>query len=508
MDEIKVENLNTELNMDIVEERECLTDQEAKEFKKLFSKCMKSYKSKEIGVSDKKWLKNLFKEELPEITEDELETSSSEIVEAISEFDTNLASINKAIEQGVSKESWLADKFQESAVGMSVNEYGQTLQRMDDFLIQKNGEIHEALLRNSDGQIKMSRNLDGNIAENMIAKSTELSGFLQGKDIKVEVRDVFTSNSVDVRATHLKTGEYQNYQLKFGKDAKATIDLIKGGNYGNQRLVVATEQLKEVQAAFPTKTVTDHIDAYGAEGKVFTKEAVKEFQNLAQQDGIMPSMDYNHYQTKDLAMSIGKNAGVMALQSATISTGLNIAYRIAQGEKIDADEMVEIAITTGADTGLKVVTAGALQVAIRKGIISIIPKMTPAGVIANIACVGIENIKILNKIASGDLSITRGLDQMGRVTTSMVGGLLAMGKGALLGAKLTAWIPVVGVPLSIVSGFVGGMVGYFGGSKIGDGIYNAGKSVCSVAKSVASSAWNSVKSVGRCVASGLRSLFS
>jgi hypothetical protein len=253
MNEIKIEDLNTELNMDIVEERECLTYQEAKEFKKLFSKCMKSYKSKEIGVSDKKWLKNLFKEELPEITEDELETSSSEIVEAIGEFDTNLASINKSIEQGVSKESWLADKFQESAVGMSINEYGKNLQRMDDFLSQKNTEIHEALLRNSDGQIKMSRNLDGNIAENMIAKSTELSGFLQGKDIKVEVRDVFTSNSVDVRATNLKTGEYQNYQMKFGKDAKATIDLIKGGNYGNQRLVVPTEQLKEVQAAFPTR---------------------------------------------------------------------------------------------------------------------------------------------------------------------------------------------------------------------------------------------------------------
>ena len=43
---------------------------------------------------------------------------------------------------------------------------------------------------------------------------------------------------------------------------------------------------------------------------------------------------------------------------------------------LDADEMVEIAIKSGTDTSIKVVTAGTLQVAIRKGIISFIPKMT------------------------------------------------------------------------------------------------------------------------------------
>ena len=107
--------------------------------------------------------------------------------------------------------------------------------------------------------------------------------------------------------------------------------------------------------------------------------------------------------------------------------------------------MVELAIKTGVDTSVKVVTAGTLQVAIRKGIIRFILKATPAGVIANIACVGIENVenvKILAKIASGDLSVTKGLDQMGRVITSMVGGLWGMAKGAAIGAKWTAWIPV------------------------------------------------------------------
>lgn len=510
MDEIKFQNASTEKKLDKVEEKDYLTEEEAIEFKKLFTKCMKLYKEKGEDISDKEWLKSLFKKELPEMTEDELERSSSEIIEIINEFDANLASINEATKRGVSKESWLADKIQESAVGMSINEYGATLQSMDDLLYQKNAELHEALSRSHDGHIKMSRNLDGNIAENMLAKTTEISGFLERKNIKLEVRDVFTPNSVDVRAINLNTGKYQNYQMKFGKDAKATIKLIEGGNYNNQQIVVPTEQLDEIRKYFrnkgSNKTITDYIDAWGAKGKKFTKQDMKGLQNLAQKDGIMPSMNYNHYQAKDLALSIGKNAGVMALQTAAVTTGLNIAVKIAKGETIDSDEMIEIALKTGADTSVKVVTAGTLQVAIRKGIISIIPKMTPAGVIANIACVGIENIKIFGKIATGDLSVTKGLDQMGRVTTSMVGGLWAMAKGAGIGAKLTAWIPVIGAPLSIVSGLVGGMVGYFGGSKIGDGIYNGAKKVCSVAKSVASSAWSGLKSVGRSAVSGLKSI--
>ena len=152
-------------------------------------------------------------------------------------------------------------------------------------------ELADALQRSTDGQIKMSPNLDGNIAENVIAKTTELSGFIQGKNIKVEVRDVFTENSVDVRAINLDTGKYQNYQLKFGKDAKATIDLIERGNYNNQQIIVPSEQLEEVRAHFKakgsSKTITDHIDAWGAEGKKFTKENMKELQLAAQEDGIM-----------------------------------------------------------------------------------------------------------------------------------------------------------------------------------------------------------------------------
>ena len=498
------------MNVEETQPKEYITEQEAKSVKELFKKYLKDYKEKDESVTDEQWLESLFKREIPETSDEEAKKDAEDIIESIKTFDENLESVNEAAKQGVSKERWLADKIQEASVGMAVSEYGHVLQSMDAMLYQKNMELADAISRSSDGHIMMSPNLDGNIAENMIAHTTELSGFLQGKNIKVEVREAFTANSVDVRAINLDTGKYQNYQLKFGKDARATIDLIERGNYNNQRIIVPSEQLEEVQAHFKAKgsekTISDHIEAWGAEGKKFTKEDMKALQNAAQEDGIMPTMDYSHYQTKDLAMSIGKNAGAMALQTAAVTTGLTIAAKVFKGETVDADEMVEIAIKSGADTSIKVVTAGTLQVAIRKGIISFVPKMTPAGVIANIACVGIENVKILVKIASGELSVTKGLDQMGRTTVSMVGGLWGMAKGAAIGAKLTAWIPVVGPAMAVATGFVGGMVGYFGGSKVGDVIYNTGKKVANVAKSVAKTAVNGLKVVGRAAKEGVKSV--
>lgn len=491
-------------------EQEYLAEEEAKTVKEMFRKYLKSYKEKSPEISDKEWLEQLFRTEIPEITEEEIKQDSETIVKSIKIFDENLRDCDETAKRGISKEKWLADKMQEASVGMSVNEYGRMLQQMDSVLYEKNNELAEALSRSLDGHIMMSPNLDGNIAENMIAKTTELSASLQGKNVSVEVLESHNANSVDVRAINHNTGQYQNYQLKFGKNAKATIDLLERGNYNNQRIVVPSEQLEEVQAYFKekgsSKTITDHIEAWGAEGKSFTKEEMKSLQEKVQSEGIGTEIDYSHYQTKDLAINIGKNAGAMAIQAAAVTTGLNVAAKIFKGEEIDQDELVEVAIRTGVDTSVKTVTAGTLQVAIRKGIIKFIPKATPSGIIANLACVGVENVKVLAKIASGDLSVTKGLDQIGRVTTSMVGGLWGMAKGGAVGAKLTGWIPVVGPVFAVVTGFVGGMVGYFGGSKIGDMIYNTGKKVAGAAKIVAKATWNGIKSAGRVVKNGVKSV--
>lgn len=487
---------------EIRQETEYITEEEARAVGKLFQKNLQSYKKKDVSVTDEEWLAEMFRRELPAgISPEETKHEAGKIAEEIQTYHENLVSINEAAENGISKERWLADKMQKASADMTANEFGNTLQSWDDILSKKNAELSEALRRSADGNIKMSPNLDGNIAENMIANTAEMSGALQGKNIKVEVRDVFTANSVDVRATNLDTGEYQNYQLKFGKDAKATIKLIERGNYNNQRIVVPKEQLEEVQAYFRAKgsqkTITDHIEAYGAVGKSYSKEDMKNIQTAAQKGNMPPEMDYNDFRLRDLTMSVAKNAGVMALQSMAVTTGFNIAKKVFKGEVMDADELVESAVETGMDTSVKVVAAGTLDVAVKKEVVRCIPKTTPAGVIANIACAGVENVKILSKVASGELSLPQGIDHLGRANVSMAGGFMGMAKGSALGATagvaLAACVPVVGPALGVATGLVGGMVGYLGGSKVGEAVYNT-------AKTVAKTAWEGVKAVGRGIA--------
>lgn len=499
-----------------------MSEQEAKVIKELFVKYLKSYKEKGDLISDKQWLKQLFITEIHGISEEEAEKEAGEIIGSIDSFDDNLKSIDEAGQNGISKERWLADKIQQSSIQMSVNEYGEVLQLIDDMLYCKNMELAEALQRSSDGHIKMSPNLDGNIAENMIAKTAELSAVIQDKNIKVEVRDVFTENSVDVRATNIDTGKYQNYQLKFGKDADATIKLIERGNYNNQQIIVPKEQLNEVRSYFKakgsSKTITDHIEAWGAKGKSFTKKDMKDLQMAAQEKSAMPKVDYSDFAIKDIALNIGKNAGVMGLLSAAVTTGFDVANKLFKGEKIEPEELVENAIKTGADTSVKVIATGALKVASENELISAIPKGTSGNIIANIASVGIENAKILYKVAMGKLSLTKGLDRMGRTTTSMIYGvhgaivaktaIAKIGVEKILETTLSGIGIAIGGPIAPITGFIGGMVGNIAGSLVGDTIYSGAQKVASVAKSVAKSAWEGIKSTGKKVFSGLKSLRS
>lgn len=485
--------------------KEYISEKECRELIREFFENLKSYENRESGVTDKEWLKNLILRKCAHISDEQAEAEALEIVKSMEEYDQNFLSMEEASKKGISKEKWLERKLQEAAIGINPSQYSAALQMVDDVLYRQNTEIAEALSRSSDGHIMMSPNLDGNIAEHMIAKTTELQGYLKGKNIKVEVRGVNTANSVDVRATNLDTGKFQNYQLKFGKDADATIDLIERGNYGNQQIVVPTEQLGEVQEHFrlkkSQKTITDHIEINGVKGRSFTKAEMKQLQQKAQNEGITPVLDDYYYSTKECALSIGKNAGIMALQTAAITTGIDIAAKIFQGEEIQPDELAEQALRTGMDTGVKIAASGTLHTMVKRGKVSFAPPETGANVITGIVFVGIENAKILLKMAEGKLSAVKGMDQMGKVTVAMTGGLL--GKSIIIKKVLKSLgTSMMGTGV----GFVVGMVGYAAGSEIGSKIYSTAKKVAKTAKEIGIKAFKTLKSIKDRVADKLRGI--
>lgn len=67
------------------------------------------------------------------------------------------------------------------------------------------------------------------------------------------------------------------------------------------------------------------------------------------------------------------------ISGATIGAGLHMAAKFAADDPIEPEEIVQTALETGADAGIKSAAAGAIKVAAEKCLIGIIPPGTPMG---------------------------------------------------------------------------------------------------------------------------------
>lgn len=482
---------------------EGLSEKEAREFKPLFTKFIKAYAKKDGGISDKEWLAGQFKEELPELTEEAADEMAAETVDSIQEYDDNLRELNETCKQGRTKEQWFADKVSKAASGASMAGYGNYLKHVDHSVSIANEQMLRTITTKA-GDVSRSINLDGFMAEQHHVNTFNMRAALEKSGFHAEVcvpkpGQTYGLNTFDTVIKDASGKIVHQYQFKYGADAKATINLIKSGNYNNQRLVVPVEQLEEVRKAFPGKSVEACIggtDKVPIQSSTLTKQQVKDMQLRAQDGSLSPSNDWNTFTTKELAKNLGKNAGVAGMQAAAITAGFTLVDKIIKDEPIDAEETVETALKTGADAGVKAAVAGAMKVGAEKEILKVIPKGTPAGTIANIACVAVENVKILAKVAKGEYTMTQGLEHMGRTTVSMTYGIGWGMKGAAIGTAALSWIPAVG---PVLGGLVGGMLGYAAGSKFGQAVYGGVKAIAKgatkVIKSVASGVKNFVSGI-------------
>lgn len=486
-------------------ENEKMTNGDVKQLKKIVSKFIKSYKLKDPSQTDEEWLLEQLKDEMPNLTDEEAKEMAKEALDSINEFTEYQKSINDSAKEGISKEQWFARKVSQASTGVSVIQYGEYLNDMNDALTKANTELLDTIMTKS-GEINQSFNLDGFIAEQVHVNAFNARAALSKSKFYAEVRkpsigETYQKNSVDVviyDITSKSKVPVHKYQMKYGADAKATIKLLKDHDsvtkYSNQQIVVPAEQLEEVRKAFPSKTIVSKIggtEKVSISSDSLTKQQVKEFQFKVQKENVYPKTTWNFFKTKELALQLGKNAGLAGVQSAAITAGFSLVEQALSDEKIDTEETVKLALTTGADTGLKTAVTGAVKVAVEKGIIRIIPAGTPVGVISNFVCITIENIKILSKVAKGDITMSEAIEQMGRNSTAMVYGLGWGAAGAKIGAVALSWIPVVG---PFVGGIVGGMVGYMAGSTFGETVFKGVKKVAQGAKNVIKSTWNSIKS--------------
>lgn len=493
---------------------EGFSEKEAAELKEILQDFLSSYTEKPEDMSDEEWLKGKLKQELPEKSEEEIEDTAKEITQGVKTYDENLASLNKSCSEGISKEQWLSDTLRDAAVGMNVNQFGEYLAGIDQAITEANDAMRETILTQQ-GIVSQNPNLDGFIAEQHHVNTFNVKAALQNSNFRAMRFEqpeggTFGKNSADIKIYDKSTGQtIHRYQAKVYKTAEQSIKALDPSRYGNQRGLVAKGQAQEalIERNLPDgskKSVTDHIggtDKVDVESDPLSKKQGKQYQENTQNSGRTPDkMSWNRFTTAELTLNIGKQAAMAGIGAAALTTGIGMAAKIVKGEKMDGNQMVETALKTGADAGVKSATAGALKVGIEKGLVPL-AKNAP---VVSIACIAIENIKVLSRYADGELTGKQTLEYMGRNTVAMLAGLKAAGEGAIVGAAIGSVLGPVGM---VIGGAVGGIVGYVAGSAVGRALYDAAKEVGKTAVSVVKSAYgmakSAVSSVGNAISRGI-----
>lgn len=487
-----------------------LSEEEAKGVSKIQREFLESYVAFKDKMPVEEWLPQELQKQLPEKTSEEIEEMSTEIISSLKVTEDMKVSQQKAIAAGRSKDSWFASTILQSTSQMSAQESARYLQSLDDAVKNANAAMHETITTKGSGYItpSMNPNLDGFIAEQHHVNSFNMNAAAKGSGLRAEVQplkpgETYTKNGFDVIIKDASGKRIHQYQMKYGATAEDTIRMINSGNYNNQTLVVPEEQVAAVQEAFPNKTVTSTIGDGDVSSKPLTKEQAKELQEKAQTGNLMDA-DWNDYVAKDIAIGIGKQTGYACLQGAAVGGGMAIATKVWNGEPIDGEEVIETAIVSGADFGVKTATAGALKAASEKGVLKVIPKGTKGSTFANIAFVAIENVKVLGRVATGELTAKEGLDAMEQTTASCVAGIAVSTKGAAIGATIGSVLGPVG---TAVGGFIGGTIGYIAGSKVAQTVVKGKQKVRDKAVEVVKSVGSAIVSGAKSIAQGFASLF-
>lgn len=476
-----------------------LIEDECVEFKPIIKDFMGSY-AKNSNIPVEEWLQNKMQESLPDRSSEEIRKMTDEIITAIKTSEEKKSSLNKAVSNGRSKESWFASEMNQATSAMSAQEASKYLAGLDSALNSANEALYSTITTQA-GKVSQNPRLDGFIAEQYHAQTFNMNAKAAGSSYRAEVLEPngsgYAKNSVDVVIKDGNGNIVKRYQSKYCKNAEATAKAFEKGDYRGQQKLVPDGQQADIQ-----KKCTNVISSPdGIKSNPLSKSRAEQMRNEAQ-SGKWNDLNWNEYKAKDLTLGIGKQAGYAALQGAVIGVGFDVAQKLWNGEDVKAEDVIETALTSGADFGIKAAAAGALKVGVEKNIIKVIPKGTPAGTIANIAFVAIENIKVIGKMATGDLSLKEGVNKLEETTVSTVAGLAAMAKGAALGASLGASVSTVFAPVGVaVGGFIGGTVGFIAGSTIGKtvvkGVQKLRDGAIKTIKTVGNGIKNTAKSIGK-----------
>lgn len=436
-----------------------LTEQEAKELRPIYRDFVKAFREN-MDKPDSGWVEKLLEKYLPGTPKEDIRRMTKEITETIHK--------NDVARKG-------SDKLEKMGSAVNAIQKSGYLKEIDRTLEKANDKLLDTVMRKN-LDVNRNPNLDGFLAERYHVETFNVNAAVKKSPWRarvVEPTGAYGKNSVDVVIFNSDTKKIaRRYQFKYGADAKATEQMWNNGNYKFQRFLAPKGQSQEISSK--AVEVLESPDGK-VQSTALSKTDAKKLQENAQKlDAVKNDLTFEKdVAVKDLALVLGKQGVQSFLVGGIYGAGKETLSQWKQGETLDVKKIGKSSLEGGGDFAAKQTLASFLKVGSEKGIVKAIPKGTSMETITNISCVAIEDAKIAVKVGKGELTAAEGAGQAVETTASTGVGVLAAGKGAVIGGKIgTAGGAVIasfaaGPEASVVGAKVGAVVGEVVGSSIG-----------------------------------------
>ncbi|MCK9620255.1 MAG: hypothetical protein M0R47_06925 [Methylobacter sp.] len=451
------------------------------------------------------WLDQEFAK-YPDIWVDDAERHETalKVIETVQKNNKTKADLYAHFDKGKSRESWLANKIEQGASSAGVANVGKYAQDIDEALEQATTTMKDIIFnkpQDAGGDLiaNGNSNLHGLIAEADLANQFNLNATTSNSTLKAEVLSSNKLHSHDIQIKDATGSVLENIQVKLYKPDKeglnSLIQNIKSHDYDkNTTLIVTKEHVAPLREKFPDLKIDSQYERDGVKMEMDEYDYHIESKNQAQQQAETKQYEWNDANRMNIAKEIGKKALIGAAFNAGFQGARILGRRVwnsltgkeNRSANEDLQEFFESSIKSTANVGVQVAVSGALVVAVKNGWLTVLQD-TPAGKIANIAYVAMENAKCLYKCAKGEMTTTEALDAMGNTTSTAVGGIIGAVEVAALGLAFSG-------PLGA---FVGAVIGGIAGNAIAEPLYHAGKVIVKTAAKVLQSAYEGTTTMAK-----------
>jgi len=223
------------------------------ELKSIVSSFVGSYVERDKSVDFSNWLAERIRQEMPDMTEDTADKIVGELIEGVAAYDNRLAELNRAVENGQSKEEWLAARALEAHVGMPYDDTGTMFQEIENDLNTANARLM--------GEIEDTR---GNIAEAAEVEIVEWNEYsLRSKALEIGQQAVMCGigAAANIIQVNMESGESGDAGEAIGQalqiGVEAAVSEVKAVVAGGVKVAAEKGLVDILPADTPSEVIAD-----------------------------------------------------------------------------------------------------------------------------------------------------------------------------------------------------------------------------------------------------------